>query len=1103
MLLVVIAFALVVPLSVIPLSQFMERQLVSQAERELKYADEYIRSKLIEVETAVSNTAFTVQTMYRDGKKREEICKYLEEAHRQYIEANTRITGVGMFYGFIDGMYVRSDSAGPLEGVDYTQRPWYIAAKVASPEPAYTDMYVDARFGGIVISVALGILDKNDEFVGAISIDFEITVVTDYIRELQLASGGYGVLVGEDYTILAHRNNDLIGKNLKDIKAYAELFQKLNDKLTTSAMKVTDFDGNPTIAFFGKVWGNSYVGIIVKSDDYYEELKQTAITLSVTSLVLMFALCAFLLQLASQKQKSEEESRNKTSFLARMSHEIRTPMNAIIGMSELITRDEKLSRSAYEHAQGIKAAGNNLLYIINDILDFSKIESGKLEVTNSEYSLHSVVNDVVSIIRMRLSDKPIVFTSNIDANIPAHMIGDSIRLKQCLLNLLNNAVKYTNEGTVSFNMSADVKGDDVLLKADIIDSGIGITEENLKELFGDFVQFDRDKNKNIEGTGLGLAITRSLCRLMDGDVTAASVYGQGSTFTLTVKHKAIMPIKPFAEVIYPAKKPVLLYETRKPYEESIEKMLKNMGVPCFVINNTTQLNLMLGDPKYNFLFLGDFMYETVLPFIHESEYEGKIILLAEFDEIKNDDRVINLKIPAHALSVADILNNTPNSSETGNKRTEAFIAPQAKVLIVDDIRTNLKVAEGLMSPYKMKTDTCLNGFEAVERAEQIDYDLIFIDHMMPGMDGVETCGKIRECRNGFYKDTPLIALTANAVTGAREMFLQNGFSDFLAKPIEMAKLTAILDKYVPSGKKEPIVIAEPEPEPEQKPKETKPKKLDIPEKTEENVLVTDLPFTPYVPLKSSDDDFDSKFPAPSFPKPPSLTVASASFPKPPLLTASEEPPKTEETPKEEVPVETSPVKAGAIDGIDMEKGLQMVGGMQDIYMETLQIFSEDAKLKLPEIENAYASSDIKLFTTHVHAIKSASANVGGMEVSKMAAELEAAGKNEDIAFIDGNLPTFVTKLTELEKAITAYLAENKSSQSDLEMGDTSELTKLLAELKEGAENYDSECMDNVLKTLQKSNWGDEKNAIISEIATDILMCEFDGVIEKIDKINGM
>jgi CheY-like chemotaxis protein len=418
----------------------------------------------------------------------------------------------------------------------------------------------------------------------------------------------------------------------------------------------------------------------------------------------------------------------------------------------------------------------------------------------------SLINDSISIIRTRLGEKPIQFITRIDGSLPAKLYGDEARLRQILLNLLSNALKYTREGSITLTVYSGVSqdpslADTISLLFEVADTGIGIKSEDIGRLFGNFEQMDTKINRGIEGTGLGLAISRNLCRLMGGDITVESEYGKGSTFSASIPQK-IIDSTPFAFVEEPETKNALVYVEGRNYGESVLYTLDNMGVGCSFVQTREDFIERLEGVDWQFVFTSSNIFDDVQELLQKRKTNAKLILLTAYGKTVRPD-IQTLEVPVQPVSVANILNG--KTVDTGYHKIEnpgvRFTAPDARILIVDDIVTNLNVAEGLMAPYNMKIDCCTSGLEAIRLVETTAYDIVFMDHMMPGMSGIEAAAAIRALDKPYVKDLPMIALTANAVSGMREMFLEKGFNDFFSKPIEIAKLDEIMLKWIPKEKR--------------------------------------------------------------------------------------------------------------------------------------------------------------------------------------------------------------------------------------------------------------------------------------------------------------
>ena len=717
-------------------------------------------------------------------------------------------------------------------------------------------------------------------------------------------------------------------------------------------------------------------------------------------------------------EAAKAASKAKSNFLAKMSHEIRTPMNAVIGMAELAMYEKDIE-AVRKHIFTIKQAGANLLAIINDILDFSKIESGRLEIIQDYYLFASVTNDVISIIRMRAMDSQLRFVVNIDSNIPKELYGDVTRIRQVLINILSNAVKYTKEGFVSFTVIGNFSSEDTInLAIEIMDSGQGIKKEDLNNLFNDFTRLDISQNRSVEGAGLGLAITRNIVNAMNGDIEVFSEYGKGSSFTITLPQK-FRSAEKLASVENPEEKKVIVYERRDIFANSIVYTIDNLGVKCTHAADEAELKKKLSSDNYAFIFIASTLYERNKELVLRYATSSKIVLLAEFGEVVFSTGLTILAMPVNPISVANTLNGV-SESFTYNEDGEIFAnftAPDAKILVVDDIKTNLTVIKGLLMPYNLSVDLCKSGPEAINAVQSNHYDLIFMDHWMPEMDGVEATLRIRELGDGdeYYAKVPIIALTANAISEIQNMFMEKGFSGFLAKPIDTVKLNSVLEKWIPMEKRKMLV-------------------------------------------------------------------------------------QTEGSMKERKEQERS-IGIFEMKGVDVNKGIMSTGGSIENYLETLEVFYEDGLNKIRELTESLDAGNINFYTIQIHALKSASASIGAIELSNAAKDLEMAGKQKDIKYIEKHNSVFISDLKSLLGGINSVLPARKESIKEKSVSvDRESLNLKLNELKNALEEFDAGKMHKTIEDIMKYDLADETSAAIRNISNNILIAEYDEALSQTESL---
>ena len=599
-----------------------------------------------------------------------------------------------------------------------------------------------------------------------------------------------GLVLYNSYNDLIHMNapmkeipdTDLL-EDLKDIAEVEKWFTQVEIVEGKEVLRLSGEDGDKYYIAKKKILGNekTYTGTVYTFRDVTGMMEQLR---------------------AMKKANSELErtAKMKSDFLANMSHELRTPMNAVIGMTEIALREDVPDR-VKDCLNQIRRSGSNLLNIINDILDYSKIEAGKMEIVPDNYEPLSEVNDISNILQSRIGDKDIVLFFAVDPALPKGLYGDSMRIRQVLINIANNAIKFTDKGFVLIKLVVEPKSEqEVILDFHVIDTGIGIKKEDLDRLFESFQQVNSKRNRSVEGTGLGLVISKKLCEAMGGSIQIQSEYGKGTDVGIRIPQKVGDPTR-FLVIDEPENK-IAFCMTEIPFMiEGFSIEMSSLGVESRIINNFDEY---APTGKKEFLFIDEALFtHDVEIFLDEHPDMTCIVSIGIHSDFTSDKKNIRpMRNPMNTLTYYLALNNKDISAVWGNRDKNGavkFTAPDAKVLIVDDNSINLTIAQGLIEPMKIQCATALSGPEALEILKKEHFDLILMDHMMPGMDGIEATRAIRETIPDAA-DTPIIALTANVAEGSMEMFIKAGMADLIAKPIDVKQLNSKLSQWLPEDK---------------------------------------------------------------------------------------------------------------------------------------------------------------------------------------------------------------------------------------------------------------------------------------------------------------
>ena len=724
---------------------------------------------------------------------------------------------------------------------------------------------------------------------------------------------------------------------------------------------------------------------------------------------------------------------SKNDFVANVSHEIRTPINTICGMCEIILREE-LSQKVKEDIINIRTAGRNLMEVVSDILDFSELQSGKIEPEEEAYNITSTINDVINMAMAKKGDKKIEFIVDCNATLPSVLKGDEKKLRRIIMNLVDNAIKFTDEGCVRLKVGYRKEEYGINLVISIKDTGIGISERNLEKIFTSFSQVDAGRARQEGGLGLGLAISNALIKKMGGAITIKSKLRKGTTVQVVVPQKVIdeTPIAALEDrsavkvATYIDMSQFDMMDIRDEYTSMILRMVEQLKGKCHICRNLAELQRREAVERFSHIFISIMEYMEDKDYFDELSKKTKVIVILDRIEEKDIDNPCLLKIykPFYILSIVSVI-NAVDTQENGDHRimAEKFTTRNTKVLVVDDNRMNLHVVQEMLKGYNIDVVCATSGKEALSKIETADFDFVFMDYMMPEMDGIETLHNIRQKVGTYFSKVPVVALTANAVAGTRELLLEAGFNDFLEKPIERSVLERVLRRNIP----------------------------------EEKILVSDW---------------------------------KQSLPKEETFTEQET--------EQEVDAMHG---IDEIEGLDTEQGILYCNG-KEAYITILRAYCEDWEGAGALAEQSFEDKDWKNYTIAVHGLKSAMFSIGANEVSEMAKQLEYAGKENRIAYIEEHH----RELMDAYAALFGRLTSNKwlCPEDEKAEEDTSALPeipgeafdRIIANMEDAVYTFDKDILTELVEELERYNYkGYSLKKMLVPVRRKIEMSDFMSAVE--------
>ena len=732
----------------------------------------------------------------------------------------------------------------------------------------------------------------------------------------------------------------------------------------------------------------------------------------------------------------EEINRRTEDFLANVSHELRTPINAVTGISSVMLKNET-DPEKKKDIFTIQMAGQRLFGQIEDILDYTEIDNEKISISEEAYMISSIVNDVISENHMQEREHMPELIFDLDAAMPAVLLGDGKKMKKILRHLINNAVKFTKKGGVYVRIHTLRKDYGVNLCMTVSDTGEGIPGEKLEKITEGFYQADGGRNRRAGGLGLGLPIVAGMVSYMEGFMQIRSEEGCGTVVSVSIPQR-IADKKPLVTLKNRERLCLACYlnvekyeipEVRDYYNETITHMVEGMDVSIHRVFNTDELKALTENYQITHLFIGSDEYGENSPLFEDLADRMTVIVIADRHFVPlSGTKAKLLRKPFYCLPIANMLNAETVQTEFSFEG-KRMICPDVRVLVVDDEPMNLMVAEGIFREYEMQVRTVSSGLAALELSGKEDFDLIFLDHMMPEMDGVETLKRLRRLLADSERTATIIAFTANAVSGAREMFFEEGFDEFVSKPIEMVELERILKNVLP---KSAVRYAD---------------------KEERN-------------MERKEDG------------------QSEVIQEQPVSGQSEQR-KTELLEKA---------------GIHTKTGMQYCLDNTEFYDELLLKFASDADGKQDEIGRFFGQKDWENYCIMVHALKSTARMIGADDLSDLAKGLEDAAKNRDVGYIGMHHENLLVKYRETAQRIRDIFSEEEKREGQEGYQEISglEFCGRLKEIEDSLNTFEADKAKSLIERLSGFTYcGDSVAGLLEEAARDVDDFEMAAALEKV------